>query len=189
MAKRFWELGLGMILALVFAGCSSGSETYGISGTVIHSGSGLEDVTMTLSNGSTVLTDSAGDYSFSGLSEDTYTVVPSLSGYTFSPTSQEVTIDGATVTAVDFVATGSATYTISGSVTYGGSALSGVTITLSGDDTGADTTDSDGNYSFTGLSDGDYTVTPTRTRYSFSPSSEDVTIDGANESSVDFTAY
>ena len=188
MLKRWIGLILGMILALAFTGCNSSTGSHGISGTVVHSGSGLEDVAMTLSNGNTVTTDSEGDYSFSDLSDGSYTVTPSLSGYSFNPTYQTVTINGADITAVDFVATGSATYTISGTVTYGGSGLAGVTITLSGDDTGTTTTSSDGTYSLTGLSNGTYKVTPSLSGYTFSPTSLTETISGANVTAVDFTA-
>ena len=43
----------------------------------------------------TVTADSSGNYSFSGLANGAYTVTPSQSGYTFSPPSQSVTINGA----------------------------------------------------------------------------------------------
>jgi hypothetical protein len=65
-----------------------------------------------------------------------------------------------------------ATYTISGQITVGGSPLSGVTVTLSGSSSGTTTTDGSGNYSFTGLvATGDYTVTPSKTNYTFTPTS------------------
>ena len=50
------------------------------------------------------------------------------------------------------------------------------------------TTDADGAYSFTDVSDGTYTVTPSKTPYTFSPSSVDVTVSGADVSASDITA-
>jgi hypothetical protein len=61
------------------------------------------------------------------------------------------------------------TYKISGQVTGNNSGLDGVTITLSGSQTGSLTTDTSGSYSFTVPADGNYTVTPSKPGWSFSP--------------------
>ena len=178
----------GMILALAFAGCSSGGN-HAISGTVTDGGSGLEGVTMTLDNGNTTTTDSNGDYKFKDLADGSYTITPSDSGETFTPADLTVSIDGADVTDIDFVTgSGSTTFTISGTVSSGGAGLEGVTIDLSGAATNTTTTDSNGAYSFTGLSNGSYTITPSSLVYSFDPASQAVTINGADITSVDFTA-
>jgi len=89
--------------------------TYAISGTVTYNGSGLSDVTMTLSGVSTgsTTTNSSGSYSLTGLSNGTYTVTPSKSGYTFTPTSRTVKINGANQTEINFTAAIACTYTIS----------------------------------------------------------------------------
>jgi fibronectin type 3 domain-containing protein len=50
------------------------------------------------------------------------------------------------------------------------------------------TTDSSGNYSFASLTNGTYTVTPTDTGYTFSPINQSVTVNGANQTGVNFTA-
>jgi hypothetical protein len=62
-------------------------------------------------------------------------------------------------------------FTISGQVTDGssGAPLPGVTITLSGLQTGTRTTDSNGNYSFYVVSEGSYMVTPSLANYAFNP--------------------
>lgn len=80
------------------------------------------------------------------------------------------------------------TYSISGQVTSNGTGLSGVSITLSGDSSDTTTTDSAGNYSFSGLSNGSYMVTPSLTGYTFDPTSRNVTISGQNETGIDFSA-
>jgi hypothetical protein len=69
-------------------------------------------------------------------------------------------------------ATGSSAYTISGQVlTSSNTALSGVTVTLSGGGSGSVVTDSTGTYSFNLTSGNSYFVTPSLAGYSFSPSS------------------
>jgi len=78
------------------------------------------------------------------------------------------------------------TYTISGKVT--GAVVSGVSINLTGTTITSTTTDSSGNYSFTGRSDGNYTLTPSMTGYTFSPSSTALTVSGANVTTINFTA-
>jgi hypothetical protein len=61
--------------------------TYNISGQVTDFGGELEGVTLTISGTSTeALTNASGYYSFTGLSEDNYVIIPSMSGYTFVPT-------------------------------------------------------------------------------------------------------
>jgi len=81
----------------------------------------------------------------------------------------------------------SQTYNISGTITpiTGGS---GATVTLSGTATATATADSSGNFSFTGLANGSYAVTPSHAGYAFSPTSQNATINGANVTGVNFTA-
>ena len=134
-----------------------------------------------------VITNADGTYTVSGLADGSYTVTPSLSGYTFSPASQSETVSGADVTGVNFSATSiSTTYSISGTV--GGAVASGVTVALSGTANAATTTDASGNYSFSGLANGTYTVTPTLNGYTFSPASQEVRISGADQMAISFTA-
>lgn len=81
----------------------------------------------------------------------------------------------------------SGTFAISGTVTPA-SAGSGTTLTLSGPSAATATADSSGNYSFTGLVNGTYVVTPTHSGDSFSPTLQTVTLNGANANSINFTA-
>jgi hypothetical protein len=175
-----------------FAATATTASTYSISGTV--SGTVLSGVTITLSGDTTgtATTDSSGKYSFPGIVDGSYTVTPSLTGgYTFSPTNATVSVNGADVTVTNFAETAvsTTTYKISGTVTASGSAFSGVTISLTGAATTSTTTDTNGNFSFTGLYNGDYTVTPVPTNnYIFTPSSTAVIISNASSSSISFTA-
>ena len=80
------------------------------------------------------------------------------------------------------------TYSISGTVTDSdtGFGLEDVTMTLSGDASDTTTTDASGNYSFSGLANGSYTVTPSLTNYTFAPLTSVVTRSGADVTNVDF---
>jgi hypothetical protein len=77
-----------------------------------------------------------------------YTVTPSKAGFTFSPTSQPVTVNGANVTAVNFTATPIPTWSISGTVSPAANGT-GTTLTLSGAASGTTTADASGNFTFT----------------------------------------
>jgi hypothetical protein len=77
-------------------------------------------------------------------------------------------------------------FTISGTInpTTGGS---GVTLTLGGAATATTTADTSGSYTFTGLPNGMYTIVPNRSGFTFSPSSQTTTINGANVTGENFT--
>jgi hypothetical protein len=79
------------------------------------------------------------------------------------------------------------TYGISGTVS--GALTSGVTMSLSGPGLTTDettTTDSSGNYSFTGLREGTYTVKPSLKAYLFRPASAPAVVTGANVPGLNF---
>jgi uncharacterized repeat protein (TIGR03803 family) len=163
------------------------TANYTISGQVSQSGAGLSGVTVTLSGteSATTTTDSNGNYSFTEPGGGNYTVTPSLTGYVFTPASQTFDNLSANQTA-DF--TGAIAYTISGQVvnTFG-AGVSGVTMTVSGTQTGSTVTNSSGNYSFTLGGGGSYTVTPTLTGYVFTPPSQTFNNLSANQT-ANFTA-
>jgi len=79
------------------------------------------------------------------------------------------------------------TYSVSGIVTSEGSPMSGVTVTLSGGAAATTTTDSNGFYGFSGLDNGNYTITPSKTGYTFTPTSKTVTISGGDVTGQNFT--
>jgi len=56
------------------------------------SGNPISGVTISDGAGHTATTDSNGNYTLSGLAAGTYTITPSKSGYTFSPTSRTVSV-------------------------------------------------------------------------------------------------
>lgn len=81
--------------------------------------------------------------------------------------------DGAKSNTIVFTITQATGFTISGRVaTVSNGNLSGVTLTLSGAQAGSTQSDNSGNYSFANLPAGNYTVTPSKTAFSFSPTNE-----------------
>jgi len=151
----------------------------------------MSGVTMTLSGAAsgTTTTDVYGKYRFTGLANGIYTVTPDLTNYSFTPTSRTVSVSGANVTGQNFrgMPVGGGAYSISGKVvTSSGSPISGVTMTLSGSASGATTTDGYGKYSFKGLGNGNYTITPDKTGYTFTPTSRAVSVSGANVTRQNF---
>ena len=174
----FEVTGSGGAAAQSFSGEPAGS--FGLSGTVTPS-SGGAGTTVTLGGTATAstTTNAAGNFSFSGLTNGTYSVVPSKAGFAFTPGSRVVTVNGANVTGVNFTA--SVARTISGNLTPA-AAGAGSIVTLSG--TGQTTTaDSTGRYVFTGLTSGNYTVAPSKSGHVFTPANEIVTV-----ASTDVTA-
>lgn len=169
---------------------SGAGTTNSITGTV--SGDVAEGVYLTLGgvSSATAQADASGNYSFTGLSDGDYTVTPTLYGYTFTPDYQSVTISGANQSGIDFTSkdVDASTYTISGTIKgTEGTVMSGVSVALSGDATPSPvTTGVDGTYSFSGLNNGNYKVTPTLTGYNFAPTKRDISIYGEDESGVDF---
>lgn len=163
-----------------------GSSIFTLSGTV--GGAIADGVTMNLSGDlvTSTTTTNGGHYSFTNLSPGSYTVTPSKYGYTFSTgTSQPVTITSTDPAALDFTASVIPTYHISGTVS---SAIAdGVTVNLSGDLVTSTTTTNGGQYSFSNIADGTYSVVASLATYTFSPTSIPVAISGADSIGNNFT--
>ena len=160
--------------------------TWSISGTISPATS-AKGATITLSGAASAVTtaDASGNYNFSGLANGSSIVTPSKAGYVFSPPSQSVTISGSSVTGANFtVQAVQNTWIISGTVNGGGQA----TVALSGTSSAMTTSDGSGNYSFSGLTNGSYTVTPAGSGFMFKPTNQTVTINGANVVGINFTA-
>ena len=167
---------------------STPPQTYSISGTIspVAGGSGAT-VTLSGAANATTTADSSGNFTFSGLANGTYTITPTHSGYTFNPSSLNVTVSGANIsTGMNFTAT-ALTFGLSGTISpaAGGN---GATVTLSGAASATTTANSSGNYTFTGLSNGTYAVTPSHAGYTFNPTSQNATVSGASVTGLNFTA-
>ena len=193
--KRFKYLTLAALVA--FAACDEGEDpvapvTGTVSGVVTIEGTGASGVTVELSSGQTATTDASGSYSFTDVSAGAYTVsISNLpSDATFSSTSQAATISSAgQVVTVNFDGDFVRTSAILGGVAVSGEGpLEGVTVSIGGGNT--TTTDAAGQYSFSGLRAGDYTVSISgfdATQYSFAETSKDVTVGAGESASVSFS--
>jgi hypothetical protein len=164
-------------------------NTWSISGTISPAANGSGAiVTLSGAANAVVTADISGNYSFNGLSNGSYTVTPSKTGFTFTPTNRAVTVSGANVSAVNFTAQAvQSTWSISGTISPAASG-SGATVVLSGTASATTSADASGNYTFTGLANGAYTVTPSKIGFTFNPASQPATINSANVSAINFTA-
>jgi hypothetical protein len=79
------------------------------------------------------------------------------------------------------------TFGLSGAISPSG-AGTGAMVSLSGAATGSVTADANGNYSFSGLANGTYAVTPSKSGFTFTPVSQTVVINEAAATDVNFTA-
>jgi hypothetical protein len=161
--------------ANVTANFNSAVQTFTISGTISGTGGNGASVALSGAKAATTTTNSSGAYSFTGLANGSYTVIPSKTGYAFTPVNQAVTLNGANASA-NFSAT--AVFNISGTISGAGG--NGATLALSGAKSATATANSSGAYSFTALLPGSYTVTPSKTGYVFTPAKATVTISTAN---------
>ena len=174
---------LSIVEVLAGGGVSSAST---ISGTISPAAAGF-GAKVALSGAATATTtaDANGNYSFSGLANGSYTITPTRSGYGFTPPSQAVTLNGANQSAINFTAA-AITSSISGTISPA-AAGSGANVALSGATTATTTADANGNYSFSGLANGSYAITPTRSGYSFTPPSQAVALNGSSQTAINFT--
>ena len=121
----------------------------------------MDGISVTLSSGAATTTSNGGYYQFSDVEGGIYTVT--ISGYpedaSFDATSAEVTIasSGQTVTR-NFSGSYIRTASLMGMVTVEGQGLPGITVTISGRQNAEQVTDANGQYTFTLLRAGNYTV-------------------------------
>ena len=136
-------------------------------------------MTLTGGPGGATTTSSSNSYAFTGLAANgNYTVTPTKTGFSFTPASA-VVINLTSNRIANFIASQTpGSYSISGLVTANGAPLSGVTVALTGPQTGNTATGADGTYSFPALPSGDYTLTPARNGFAFSPPTTAVTLTG-----------
>jgi hypothetical protein len=146
-ASTKYRYNLSIVEVLAIAGVA---PTWTLSGSITPA-SADSGATITLGGtfSATTTADSNGNYSFNGLANGSYSVTPSKSGVTFSPSDQPITFNGAIQSGINFTAQ-AVTYAISGSITPA-SVGSGATVALGGGSSATTTADSNGNYSFNGL--------------------------------------
>lgn len=168
-------------------------QSYSISGKVNTphgAAASYTDLTLTGEGLSlNMTTDIDGFYIFSCLPNGFYTVAPSKLGYVFSPNNRDTIIAGSNVTGEDFTEAFDGTFSVSGTVYCN---CSGIQLLLNGTTLKNDflnittwiSNDFKGNYSFTGVPNGTYTITSLN--YSIAPQSRTVTVFGADVSGQDF---
>lgn len=78
------------------------------------------------------------------------------------------------------------THSISGNISGPGGA--GATVSYTGPSSGNVTADGSGNFTIPGLADGDFVVTPTNAGFAFTPTSQNVTVSGADVTGVNFSS-
>jgi hypothetical protein len=69
----------------------------------------------------------------------------------------------------------------------GNAGAAGATVSYSGPVSGSAVADGSGNYSIPGLPNGSYTITPSLPGFTFSPTSQNETVNGANITGINFT--
>ncbi len=163
--SRFTKLlGAVALLGIPLAACEEATPpppVGSIVGTVSIEGTGVDGVSVNLSNGNSTTTAGGGSYRFDNVEGGAYTVT--ISGFpsdaTFDATSAAATIStaGQSVT-LNFTGAYIRTASVMGSVTVENMGLPGVTVTLTGVSGATATTDDSGQYAFTGLRMGSYSV-------------------------------
>lgn len=172
-------------------------NTYTVSGRVSDNGTGMANVTVTLTlnaePGTTrqTTTNGNGNYSFANVEPGTYRVTPTLEDYLMVPDYRDIVVSGGNVSNVDFEANINI-FKASGQITDNGNPLGQVQVVLT---TPTDptplayaVTDGAGNYSFVGLAPGSYRVTPSRGGYGFDPAFRDFTISNGPVTGLNFEA-
>ncbi len=135
----------------------------------------------------TAVTNENGFYSIIGIANGLYIIKPVLDGYSFDPVTTFITLLDNDQNDINF--RGITGLSISGKVSnIFGLPYADITISLSGSITGETTTDSSGQYIFTALTAGLYTVSVSNDFYDISPESIPVDVTTSNIESKNFTA-
>ena len=170
-------------------------RTSAITGTVTVESTGLPGVTVKLSgmSDSETLTDANGVYSFTGLRKGNYTV--EISGFddedvAFGSTASTAELAVGESKVVSFEGTYLRTSAVTGQISVEGVGLENVTVSLQGrDEERTQTTNSAGQYTFSELRSGDYSIgitNPDPDAYGFDVTSKSVTIAHGETGSVSF---
>jgi hypothetical protein len=166
------------------SGVNFDAETIDV--TVTITGYGKEGALVTLSKEGTILTgttDSNGVCIITQVPNGTYTITVEQDGYSYAIDEETGVVSGADIAIGGIVGS---EVTVSGRVVDPvGAGVSGVLLTITGGQT--DTTDADGYWSIGPVLDGEYTVTPTKNTYDFTPETRDVTVNRENVAVSTFT--
>jgi hypothetical protein len=155
------------------------ASTYTISGSA-----GIAGATLSYTDGTakTATADGSGNYSFTVSSGFTGSVTPSLSGYSFSPTSKSYTNVFSDQTGQNYTATPLT------SIISGNAGVAGATLSYTDGTAKTATADGSGNYSFTVNNGFTGTVTPSKTGFTFTPANKSYTNVTTNQTIQNYTA-
>ncbi|MEZ5338449.1 MAG: carboxypeptidase-like regulatory domain-containing protein [bacterium] len=172
-----------------FTGTEIPVVTHAVSGKV-QTGSltPIEGVLLTLNpGGMTTSSDAQGAFSFPAVEVGAYTLIPSKTDYLFAPSSRNVNVSASDVNNQNFTGSLDLKFSVSGTVLDVFDApLGGVSLTLTPGGKQA-ISNSLGEFSIADVSPGSYTLTPTRSGWSFAPVNRAVTVVASNVSGQDFS--
>ena len=168
------------------------ANTGQIWGRVVWAGQGVYGARVSTTSGGQAWTESDGSYVLTDLTPgNSYVVNCQSDGLTFTPQfSNPVSLANTNAYGIDFYANqllpggGGTTFTISGQVTDGGLGVAGAEVRGGGM---LATTDSGGNFVFSNLVNGSYTLTPRKDNWTFSPATLNVNISSANSTGNNFS--
>lgn len=132
-------------------------------------------------------TNASGTFNFINLPNGTYSITPNLANFAFNPANRTVTINGSNIIGQVFVAT-PITFSVSGTMSTSTGPLSGVAVFLTGPFNVTVTTNTSGVFTFTNIPNGNYTITPVLTGFSFTPTTRNIAVNCANVTGQNFTA-
>lgn len=150
------------------------SETFSISGTILHDTTPLQGVTVTASGDheQTVSTNASGAYQISGITAGaSLTIAPTSNNHVFLPPEIQFVNVMENLSGQDFAAQSSGDHYITGTILdEANNPVEGVIVTASGAFNQTVSTNHLGVFLFTGMNNnGQITITPTLAGYSFSP--------------------
>jgi hypothetical protein len=199
MTKRLRVIPLAAALVFPLVACDErASETVTmptdlgtITGHVTLDGTGLAGARVISSSGQAATTGATGQYTLSDVPAGAHTVslsnLPADASFPMLTATAVIATAGQVVT-VNFAGSRLRTSSIVGTVTgAGGVALSNVTVTLSGPESRTTTTSAAGQFSFTGLLAGAYTVAATNPGQACSTGSPSVTVAPGEARVVNFS--
>lgn len=151
----------GVLLNYTIAGKVRKEDGTYVSGAIMQlSGDGIRNAT----------TDAGGNYSFTVPGDNNYFLAASYPNYSFTAPQQSFAKLSANQTA-DFVGE-LVDYTVSGAILTGeGFRVGGVTVSISGSQSGAVMTNHTDDFVIDLEAEGDYTIAPSKPNYTFSPTS------------------
>lgn len=130
-----------------------------------------------------VTTNQAGYYSFYGVPQGRFSIVPAEAGFSFTPSARQIDVGSSDLSGQNF--TGSSGFSISGRIaTSGGVGIAGVVVQLDGGPT--TTTNTAGYYTLNNVANGLHTLTPSKAGLTFTPTNRTVVVDNTNVANQHF---